>query len=286
MPGNFHQPFIRGARSMGIRLYTLWDTADRLTHRHFAYAVLVAFILHMLVYGIWLLTPRTPVVDIPVRVLNIKLGDMDGIVTGAPLQNRANSAGVEQVISKVVQEIKGEPKPGDVVVKPAEKVVEKTKKPPARAKPAKATARSKPFDLRAEPPAVAAPVMAVVEKQYVRESTGQEQAPGGHALGNTVLDKAQIVSRYEQLISAWIDKFKPEKITVAGSAKALKAMVRIRIDRRGNIRYMELDKGTGFAALDRAAMDTVRRANPVPAVPADYPSGEMIEFKVPVVFTQ
>ena len=59
-------------------------------------------------------------------------------------------------------------------------------------------------------------------------------------------------------------------------------MVRIRIDRHGNIHYYELEHSTGYEMLDKAAIDMIRRANPVPAVPSDYPQGELLEFLIPV----
>ncbi|MFW0777139.1 MAG: energy transducer TonB family protein [Rickettsiales bacterium] len=282
MPSNFHHPVILHARSAGATLYRMWNNLDRLNHVHFAYAMLAAFLLHLLVYTIWLFVPKTPVVDIPVRVLSIKLGDIENTeIDSQPAPAKAsNAASVEKIISKVVEDIKADKMPDDVVVKAEDK---KKKKQKAKPKPKKPL-YTKPFDYRKEGVAEAAPVMSVVEKQYVRETEKPAEPQAGHALGSPTLDKAQIVSRYEQLISAWIDKFKPDNIGSFGQPARVTAIVRIRIDRRGNIRWMEMDKGTEFVALDRAALDTVRRANPVPAVPAEYPSGEQIEFKVPIVF--
>lgn len=276
MPSNFHHPMLRHARSATASISRIWGSGDRLSQVHFAYAMGIAFVLHMTAYGIWLLIPKTPVIDIPVRVLNVKLGDADDIPSEESGNERgnSNSADIEQAISKLVKDIQQPAANNDAAVKTFDKAVVPQKKPERQLK-------SKPFDMRSEGVAVAAPVQAVVEKQFVRETGEASNSPG-----NNGADKTEIVKRYEQQISAWIDKFKPAKIVALGQPDRVTASVRIRIDRRGNLRFMEIDKSSNYEALDRAAIDTVRRANPVPPAPADYPSGESIEFIVPIVFTK
>ncbi len=123
-------------------------------------------------------------------------------------------------------------------------------------------------------------------KQYVREvsSTSVRKNPAGSTSGSKARD-AEMVSRYTQLISLWIQKFKqyPEEARANGIQGM--TVVRIRIDRRGNIRYQALERSTGSKILDRAAVEMIRRANPVPAVPDDYPPGEISEFLIPVNFS-
>ena len=118
-------------------------------------------------------------------------------------------------------------------------------------------------------------------KQYVREVNTPKTKKAGSRDGKR---DAEIMSRYTQMISLWIQKFKlyPEE----ARAKGLKGstVVRIRIDRRGNIRYQALERSTGIEILDRSAIDMIRRANPVPAVPNDYPPGDTFEFLIPVNF--
>ncbi len=93
-----------------------------------------------------------------------------------------------------------------------------------------------------------------------------------------------MVSHYEQLISLWIQKFKIYPAEARSQGMQGETVVRIRIDRQGNIRYYVLEHSTGYQVLDRAAIDMIRRANPVPAVPADYPKGDLMEFLIPVGF--
>jgi protein TonB len=276
MPSSFHHPSLHRARFVLGQLHMRWLQVDRLDHVHFIVAIVFAFMLHMAMYGLWRMLPRDEVVDIPVRVLNIKLAEPDDVIAESLPDSKPlpNAAGVEQMISKVVKDIQAESDRQEIV----EKMPDKSpppKKPPVNME--KLMAKAKPFDMRTEGTAVAAPVQSVVATQYVREA---EPANLGEAGGK------DIITRYEQLISAWIDKFKPEKLMVSGQPDRAVASIRIRIDRRGNIRFLELEKSSGLEELDRAALDTVRRANPVPAAPAGYPSGDQIEFIVPVVFSK
>lgn len=117
-------------------------------------------------------------------------------------------------------------------------------------------------------------------KQYVREVN----APRKKGLKSGNARDAEIVSRYTQQTSLWIKKFQryPEMARLQGLQGT--PVVRIRIDRRGNIVYYALEKSSGVPALDLAAIEMIRRANPVPAVPSDYSSGNLLEFLIPVIF--
>ncbi|MBY0406569.1 MAG: energy transducer TonB, partial [Rickettsiales bacterium] len=123
--------------------------------------------------------------------------------------------------------------------------------------------------------------LASAAKQFVRTSNAQAK---GSSRANSTAKEAELMSRYEQLISLWIEKFKQYPMEARMQGLQGETVVRIRIDRKGNIRYYILENSTGHQELDRAAIEMVRRANPVPAVPNDYPRGDLIEFLIPVNF--
>jgi len=56
------------------------------------------------------------------------------------------------------------------------------------------------------------------------------------------------------------------------------------IDRDGRLIESRIVRGSGYAALDREALDTLRRAQPFPPPPEGL-AGERFEFTVPVKFT-
>ena len=49
--------------------------------------------------------------------------------------------------------------------------------------------------------------------------------------------------------------------------------------------YYNLVKSSGYYLLDQAVHDMMRRANPVPPIPADIAKEEMV-FKIPVHFSR
>ena len=58
--------------------------------------------------------------------------------------------------------------------------------------------------------------------------------------------------------------------------------VRFRIDRPGRVLWARVERSSGFGELDRAALDTLRRAQPLPPIPANRP--DEVELVVPVEF--
>jgi len=95
----------------------------------------------------------------------------------------------------------------------------------------------------------------------------------------------EIVQRYEQAISVWISRNKvypdeAKRRRIEGSPT-----VRVRINRQGKVLYHVIERSSGDAFLDQALMNMVKAADPMPAVPENYPQGEELEFLIPVSFS-
>ncbi|QPF75405.1 TonB family protein [Roseateles sp. DAIF2] len=60
------------------------------------------------------------------------------------------------------------------------------------------------------------------------------------------------------------------------------AYVLLRLDREGRVLSARLQRGSGHGELDQAALATIRRAQPLPAIPAELPAE--LELLVPVEF--
>jgi protein TonB len=58
--------------------------------------------------------------------------------------------------------------------------------------------------------------------------------------------------------------------------------VRFRMDREGHVLTASVVRGSEYPDLDQAALDTVRRADPLPSIPQDRP--EELELAVPIEF--
>lgn len=257
----------------------------------------VAFAVHVAVFGIAHLFPREAVTNIPVRALSFKLGDEDRVAAYAPAPTPP-AAPVMQASTAPVEtapELAAEPMER-VAAKPTPAPPKPMPKPQPRKIPTEQFVKEvqpKPMEpLPAIAPPAPSPAIAPSPQQYVRE-VGQpnpllagipQGAIGGSGQVNTQTEQTTetIRERYEQQISAWIQR---HKIYPAGAAGAAgRVVVRMRIDRAGTVRYYALEQSSGNNLIDAAAVDMVRRANPVPAVPANYPAGNLIEFLIPISF--
>lgn len=118
----------------------------------------------------------------------------------------------------------------------------------------------------------------------VTPKVGQGLGASAGAPGGTLnaAETQAIRVRYEQQISGWVAKhrFYPSE---AGTRQG-RAVVRVRIDRQGYVRYYGIDETSGYEVFDRAAIDMIRRASPMPSAPMNYPAGNLIEFLIPITF--
>ena len=60
--------------------------------------------------------------------------------------------------------------------------------------------------------------------------------------------------------------------------------LRFMLDRSGHVLSYDVVGSSGFASLDAEARQMIRRADPFPPVPPEYP-GESLDLIVPVVFS-
>lgn len=58
--------------------------------------------------------------------------------------------------------------------------------------------------------------------------------------------------------------------------------VRFRLDRAGHVLSCAMDHSSGFSALDKEAVATVSRAQPLPAIPSNMP--DVVELSLPIEF--
>lgn len=246
----------------------------KLRAEHFRFALGIAALVHLLLILLWMLNPREAVVDVPVRVLNVKLGEGgEALPTATP--KKAPTPPAKPAL-----------KPAAPLIKPMmpEPIM------PAPPTPKMEALLPKPRPL---PPAPKAPEKSksqeAVEKmqaqQFVREQPFDYRPVAGSAnagAGNPALSPA---ARYEQLISSWIEKFKQYPPEARAQGLRGVPIVRVRVDRRGNVRFVGLDVSTGHQVLDRAAIAMINNANPLPPAPPEYKAEqELLEFKIPVRF--
>jgi periplasmic protein TonB len=265
----------------------------------------LAFVLHALVFAIAALIPSTKVTDIPVRALSFKLGGADRIAAYNPTPAAAPSAVAPPTLQAVSPDSwRATPNvPAPVVPAPLAPVQPKPQLKPAPKPVVKAPRVVKVEEAIVKQTVAAAPAIAPTPQQYVREVGAPSQqavaaaiananratgaadgAIGGQGSVTSVSEQtAQAVrARYEQEISAWIQQHKLYPASAGG--REGRVVVRMRIDRGGNVRYYAIEQSSGLSIFDDAALDMIRRANPVPAVPVNYPASNLVEFLIPISF--
>jgi periplasmic protein TonB len=249
----------------------------------FSRMLLVAIALHVLGLGLLVVWPRSAPDEIPVRTLNVTFGAPENVMR-AP---------------EPLPEITPEPVPSSPPPSPP---VAAPQTPPPAPKAVASKERSVKIEdaLKAQapetqprPPAqqpIATPkpipsagVMPNKPSQHVRQTA----AP---VMGVAVSDAApmetaaQAIARYEQQMSAWLQQHRVVPPMARQLGQHGTPVLRVRINRQGAVSFFAIDRSSGFALIDDAAMDMVRRANPFPAPPASYPGGALLEFLIPVTF--
>ncbi len=279
-----------------------------LEQQHFFGTFLLALMLHLGGVALYQILPKDMVELVPVRVLNIKIGNP---VVSTPMPE------VAQAIPDTVPDGKApapkaeapKPKPAPMVAKPApitKAVVKKAVvKPVVKPKPApivKPVAKGVGGKSISQVAKEMASVKAPIAKQYVREDAipaarytppvtnvkGVEGGKGtgtGSAIGNSTSESAEIESRYTQTLSLWLNRYKVYPMEARKAGIGGTVMLRIRINRQGRIMRYYLERASGHEIIDRAISSMVNAANPVPAVPANYPDPRpYLEFLVPIHF--
>ena len=93
---------------------------------------------------------------------------------------------------------------------------------------------------------------------------------------------SNISATWEAQLLAHLEKYRRYPAAARARREQGVAHVRFRMNREGRLLSAEVLRSSGSIALDRAALDTVRRAQPLPAIPPEKP--DPLELAVPVEF--
>lgn len=99
--------------------------------------------------------------------------------------------------------------------------------------------------------------------------------PANHASSNAE-------ATWEALLLSHLQKYRRYPAAARARREQGVAYVLFRMNRQGQLLSAAIARSSGSAALDRAALETLRRAQPLPAIPDDRP--DPLELSVPVEF--
>ncbi len=89
--------------------------------------------------------------------------------------------------------------------------------------------------------------------------------------------------KWEGRILARLERFRHYPSDAQRSRQQGTAYIRFRVSRDGHVLSFSLDRSSGYPALDTAALETLRNADPLPKIPADRP--DQVELVVPIEFS-
>lgn len=110
-------------------------------------------------------------------------------------------------------------------------------------------------------------------------SAGSPATPFGLPGG---VEKSQ--AQYAGLLQAWFLKHKRYPYPARSRRQQGSVKVWFRVDRQGNILERRIDTGSGFSILDKATLDLLDRASPVPTPPQILQATDLT-FTVPIAYS-
>jgi TonB family protein len=240
----------------------------------FALMLAFAFSLHVALVLGWTILAKPS--DAPQeKLLQLRLGGLPELGAGpavhgggvAPTPKAANvPTGAEALLEEALEpSVQAEPR----APSSRHSVASSYKKPTVNPSPAR---RSVVPSHPSASPATLAP----------SAGTGGRGVKGGSAFGNSLSEQAEVIARYEQELSGWLERHKVYPESAADAGLQGRVIVRVQMNRQGRVLGSWIEQSSGHAILDKAVLAQVMRANPFPAAPKTYPGHSMLEFRFPV----
>lgn len=277
------------------------NTAYHLNDRHFAMALAISFGLHLILFAAWMAMPKEVVEEIPVRILNIKLGDGEELYL-QPASLPEQTEQTEQAAPEPKPALREKSMPPEDITPPLEALPQPKKTPQIEKKP-KPVEKPTPV-IKTEAPRQEKPVAKTKEKtikigealsaelpnqqRNVRSTAAPTANTTGEAGNGGTSATQTIITNYVQQVSSHLYTYKRYPQEVRGTPyPEVRGTVFIQFDRQGTLRGTpSITTSTSYQVFDRAMLEAARHANPYPAVPESYqPGQDIIAFNIPVIFT-
>lgn len=101
---------------------------------------------------------------------------------------------------------------------------------------------------------------------------------------DATLPSADTISHFQEILSAHIGQFKRYPQDAVRERLQGTVQVVFVMNRGGELLDLWVDKSSGYDFFDREAMETVRRAQPLPPIPSDLP--DRLNIMMPVAFAK
>ena len=146
---------------------------------------------------------------------------------------------------------------------------------PAPTSPPRETAEAQPVPPKKTQPASLAGAGGKSDTQETANvGSGTDTASGGLPGSST---------SYFALLQAWLEKHKEYPSSARRRRSQGTAVLNFTLGRDGTVRQAQIERSSGFQALDREVLAMIKRANPLPPFPEDFEQ-QSITLSVPVQF--
>lgn len=129
----------------------------------------------------------------------------------------------------------------------------------------------------ANPPSQPIPSKAAVEAPIKKSNVAPRQ-------GRASLVPSNVKANWQSQLLNHLESYKRYPQKSRRRRQEATVLVRVKIDRRGQVIQHALEKASPYSALNRESLALILRAQPLPPPPDDI-KGEEIEFVVPVAFS-
>lgn len=139
----------------------------------------------------------------------------------------------------------------------------------------------KPVETRPAPSQASTASLAAEETSAPR----QEATPQAAVARAPVVGSGRSAQReraaWQRRLVAHLDRQK--RYPAAAGRREAQVEIRFALDATGRVKSVDIARSSGMPAFDMAALDMMKRADPVPA-PPDYMDEKSLEFTMPVIF--
>lgn len=104
----------------------------------------------------------------------------------------------------------------------------------------------------------------------------------GEPQGREAIENMRV--KYEKELSKWLEEHKQYPTAARALGQHGSPVLRLRIDRKGQVKFSKLEKSSGYRLLDDAALEMAKNSSPYPAPPKHYPGELVLEFLIPISF--
>lgn len=132
-------------------------------------------------------------------------------------------------------------------------------------------------------PQVAAPVLRTAPDPRPQPVEITPPAPPAAAPAQAPSHANKGPDRWEGRVLARLEQYRHYPSEAKRARQQGTVLVRFRMERSGHVLSSSIERSSGNAMLDQAAMETLRSADPLPKIPADR--ADQIELVVPIEFT-